>query len=225
MKTLVVIPARGGSKGIPLKNIKDFCGKPLICYSIDIAREIVRDADICVSTDDDEIIKVVEDYGLKVLFKRPYDLSTDTASTNDVLMHAINYYQDILYIKYDRILLLQPTSPLRTVESVVKALNLFSVDIDMVVSVKKSHSTSTLCKENKNGFIDLVFNKKGGRRQDFDSYYEYTGSIYVINVNSFKVKKISEFSKIKKSVDNEMESIDIDTPLDWVIAESIFKLG
>ena len=87
--TLVVIPARGGSKGIPHKNINIFNGKPLITYAIDCARAITLDNNICVSTDDDEIIEVVENYGLKVPFKRPDYLATDQCSTYDVLLLSL----------------------------------------------------------------------------------------------------------------------------------------
>ena len=93
MRFLIVIPARGGSKGIPRKNIKPFDGKPLINYTIDCARAIAKDEDICVSTDDDEIIQVVENYGLKVPFKRPAELATDTAGTYEVLLHALDFYE------------------------------------------------------------------------------------------------------------------------------------
>ena len=91
MKILYIIPARGGSKGIPHKNIKLLNGKPLIYYTIDVARQLTTDDHICVSTDDDEIIEVVENYGLKVPFIRPDYLATDTSTTNDVLLHAINF--------------------------------------------------------------------------------------------------------------------------------------
>ena len=115
MKILYIIPARGGSKGIPHKNIKPLNGKPLIYYTIDVARQLTSDENICVSSDDAEIIQAVEDYGLKVPFKRPDHLSTDTATTNDVLLHALNFYQS-KGINYEVIILLQPTSPLRTVQ-------------------------------------------------------------------------------------------------------------
>ena len=92
--TLFVIPARGGSKGLPGKNIKDLCGKPLIVYSIDVARAFVDDEHICVSTDSNEIKEVVENYGLKVPFLRPDYLATDTATTNDVLVHAVNFFKN-----------------------------------------------------------------------------------------------------------------------------------
>ena len=110
-KVLVIIPARGGSKGIPYKNIKELGDKPLICYSIDVARQLTSDENICVTTDDDAIIKVVEDYGLKVPFKRPDYLATDTCGSNEVLQHAYQFYID-KGMQYDLIVLLQPTSPL-----------------------------------------------------------------------------------------------------------------
>src|SRR5690554_892422 len=125
MKILYVIPARGGSKGIPHKNIKPLNGKPLIYYTIDVARQLTTDENICVTTDDDKFIKVVEDYGLKVPFKRPEQLATDTATTNDVLLHALSFYENRGEC-YDIIILLQPTSPLRKSYQVKEALNLYN---------------------------------------------------------------------------------------------------
>ena len=88
MKYLVVIPARGGSKGIPHKNIKSLGGKPLIYYSIDVARQFTTDENICVTTDDAEIISVVEQHGLNVPFVRPAELATDTCGSSEVIQHA-----------------------------------------------------------------------------------------------------------------------------------------
>ena len=90
-EVLFVIPARGGSKRLPKKNIKPLAGKPLICYSLDIARQLTDDGNICISTDSDDIISVVSDCGYHVPFKRPDELASDTATTNDVLVHAVNY--------------------------------------------------------------------------------------------------------------------------------------
>jgi N-acylneuraminate cytidylyltransferase len=224
MKILYVIPARGGSKGIPHKNIKPLNGKPLIYYSIDVARQLTTDENICVSTDDDEIIEVVERYGLKVPFKRPDYLATDTATTNDVLLHAIDFYESN-GIYYDVLVLLQPTSPLRKASQVEKALSLYNDSLDMVVSVKESHAASVICKENENGFLEFCFNKSGLRRQDTSSYYEYNGAIYIINIERLKEKSLSGFTKIKKYVMDELSSVDIDIPLDWIITEEIIKLN
>ena len=121
---LVVIPARGGSKGLPGKNIKMLCGKPLIAYSIDVARAFADDKNICVSTDSEEIKQVVEQYGLKVPFLRPDHLATDTATSDDVLIHAVNYYREQYGRTFKKLMLLQPTSPLRTKEDVEGAIRL-----------------------------------------------------------------------------------------------------
>lgn len=222
MNILVVIPARGGSKGLPGKNIKDLCGKPLITYSIDVARGIVPDCDICVSTDDQAIIDVVENYGLKVPFVRPAELATDTATSNDVLMHAYNYYIGEGRV-YDAILLLQPTSPLRTIGQVNEALLLYKPSIDMVVSVKESHAASVICNDDENGYLTLTLNKKSLSRQQADKYYEYNGAIYVINPESLTNKGLSGFSKTIKYVMPEKNSIDIDTLIDWQLATFILN--
>lgn len=222
MKILYVIPARGGSKGIPHKNIKLLNGKPLIYYSIDVARQLTTDDHICVSTDDEEIINVVERYGLKVPFKRPDYLATDTATTNDVLLHAVNYYES-KGIHYDLLVLLQPTSPLRNATHVKDALNLYNDELDMVVSVKESHAASVLCSENEYGFLELTFNKSGKVRQNFDSFYEYNGAIYVMNVTNLKEKGMNCFNLIIKYLMNEESSIDVDTHFDWLISEAIIK--
>lgn len=137
MKLLYLIPARGGSKGIPHKNIKQLSGKPLIAYSIDVARQLTDDCNICISTDDDEIIQVVTSYGLTVPFKRPDFLATDLAGTYEVILHAIGFYEN-LGISYDAVVLLQPTSPLRTAQQVMEAIGLYDKSVDAVVSVCES---------------------------------------------------------------------------------------
>lgn len=222
MKILYIIPARGGSKGIPHKNIKLLNGKPLIYYSIDVARQLTTDDHICVSTDDDEIIEVVENYGLKVPFIRPDYLATDTATTNDVLLHAINFYESRGDF-YDVVVLLQPTSPLRNSIHVKEAIELYTNDIDMVVSVKESHSPSVLCLENEYGYIEMCFNKTFQRRQELPLYYEYNGAIYIINNISLKKKGIAQFEKNRKYVMTDVTSIDIDTYLDWIIVENVLN--
>lgn len=222
MRILYVIPARGGSKGIPHKNIKPLNGKPLIYYSIDIARELTTDENICVTSDDKKVIEIVKKYGLKVPFLRPSHLATDSASTNDVLLHVIDYYEK-KGIFYDVFVLLQPTSPLRNVSHIVEAIDIYNNHLDMVVSVKNSHSSSVLCIENDDGMLELCFNKVGNRRQDLSSFYEYNGAVYIINVKSLKEKGLSGFTKIKKYVMDEMFSTDIDTIYDWIVVETIMK--
>lgn len=220
--TLFVITARGGSKGLPGKNIKNLCGKPLIAYSIDVARAFTSDENICVSTDSETIKKVVEEYGLKVPFLRPDYLATDTATSNDVLVHAVNYFKEQGKI-YKKLCLLQPTSPLRTVEDVEGAINLYRDDIDMVVSVTKSHAPAVLCHDDENGFVQLVYNKKAVGRQQLADMYEYNGAVYVMNVNSLIEKGMSGFTKRVKYVMSKEHSVDIDDIYDFYQVESILK--
>lgn len=225
MKELVIIPARGGSKGIPHKNIKPLDGKPLIHYTIDEAREIVGDEDICVSTDDPEIIKCVEDYGLKVPFVRPEELATDTAGTYEVLLHALNFYEK-QGCHYDVVLLLQNTSPFRKAEQIKEALKLYSPDVDMVVSVKECAANPYYCvfEEDNNGYLHVC--KGDGnifRRQDAPKVYEYNGAIYIMNAETLKTTHMHKMQKRVKYVMDEISSFDLDTMTDWNIAESIIK--
>lgn len=226
MTPLIIIPARGGSKGIPHKNIKLLNGKPLICYSIDIARQYTTDDNICVTTDDNEIISVVEQYGLKVPFVRPAELATDTASSNDVLVHALNFYES-QGRQVDVIILLQPTSPFRKVSFVKEAVELYNEELDMVVSVKETSANPyyNCFEEDKNGFLSI--SKSIGhpitRRQDAPKVWEYNGSIYVINPTSLKDNGMQHFTRVKKYPMSELYSVDIDCPFDWKVAELLLN--
>lgn len=225
MKILVIIPARGGSKGIPHKNIKPLAGKPLIHYTIDVARQIVANEDICVSTDDPEIIQCVEGYGLKVPFVRPSELATDTAGTYEVLLHALKYYEQ-QGKTYDVVILLQNTSPFRTSEQVKEALALYNSNLDMVVSVKECSANPYYCvfEENTEGFLNIC--KGNGnitRRQDAPKVYEYNGAIYVINPKSLKEMPLYKFAKRIKYVMDEKSSLDLDTMNDWHMAELLIS--
>ncbi len=224
MKALYIIPARGGSKGIPRKNIKLLAGIPLIAYSIKLAKEIADVDDICISTDDVEISKVSEDWGVPVRFLRPENLATDRAASYDVFIHAIDYYLK-LGKHYDALVILQPTSPLRTVQQVKDAINQYEDSLDMVVSVKETASNPyyVLFEENTEGF--LVKSKPGNfiRRQDCPPVYEYNGAIYIINIESLRRSHISQFTKVRKFLMSDINSVDIDTPLDWSFTEFLLQ--
>lgn len=227
MKILVIIPARGGSKGIPYKNIKPLNGKPLIHYTIDVARGIAKDEDICVSTDDPEIIKCVENYGLKVPFVRPAELATDTAGTYEVLLHALDFYEK-QGKTYDIVLLLQNTSPFRTKKQVKEAIALYNPEIDMVVSVKECSANPyyNCFEEDENGYLHISKgNGQYTRRQDVPTAYEYNGAIYVINPESLKKMPLGKFAKRIKYVMDDLHSVDLDNMIDWKFAEFIIKEG
>jgi CMP-N,N'-diacetyllegionaminic acid synthase len=217
---LFLIPARGGSKGILHKNLKPLLGKPLIFYTLDAIKDIVPLRNICVSTDDPEIIQLVEEYGIKVPFTRPAEIATDTSTTQDVINHALDFYKKI-HRHFKGLVLLQPTSPLRKTHHVIEAISLFSNNIDMIVSVKITSSNPyyILYEENKNGFLEI--SKKGSftRRQDCPIVYERNGAIYIFNLQG-------NYPNIKRQIKylmDEASSIDIDNELDWAIAEIILS--
>lgn len=225
MNVLVVIPARGGSKGIPYKNIKELNGKPLICYTIDVARQFTTDENICVTTDDDKIIKVVEEYGLKVPFKRPDYLATDQCGSNEVIQHAYQFYND-KGVEYNAVLLLQPTSPFRKGEFLKKAVTLYDNSIDMVASVKPAACNPyyDVFEDNEEGLLSI--SKGDGtiqRRQEAPQVWQQNGSIYVINPKSLMEKGLAHFTRIRKYAMSEMYSVDIDNLFDWKIAELVLS--
>lgn len=223
---LIIIPARGGSKGIPRKNIKSLNGKPLIYYAIDTARAIASDENICVSTDDLEIKSVVENYGLSVPFLRPAELATDTTGTYEVLLHALGFYEK-QGKHYDTVLLLQTTSPFRRVNQVKEALLQFNnSDADMLVSVKVSAANPyyNLYEEDENGFLHV--SKGDGtiyRRQDAPKVYEYNGAIYIMDAEKLKTTHMHHMQKRVKYIMDAPSSFDLDTMQDWEMAEMILR--
>lgn len=225
MKLLYVIPARGGSKGIPHKNIKLLVGKPLIVYTIEVARALSEDKYICISTDDSEIVRVVEETGLHVPFMRPASLATDTSSTYDVLLHAIQYYEQIGEF-FDAVVLLQPTSPLRTAQQVENAIRLFDQSTDAVVSVCESPQNPyyNLFEEDSDGYLNISKGDgKVKRRQEAPAVWMFNGAIYVFNIESLKKGYFDTFKKIRKFVMPLEYSVDLDTSVDWMFLESIMK--
>lgn len=221
-KSLYIIPARGGSKGIPRKNIKTLGGIPLIHYSIAVARALADDEHIIVTTDDEEIANVARQTGLAVPYMRPAHLATDTAGSREVILDAM-YYADRSGIEYDKVVLLQPTSPLRRVEDVEKCLSLYNAQIDMVVSVVESAANPYYnCFETdaQSGFLHV--SKGDGhytRRQDAPKVWEYNGAVYVINPQSLRNMAMGDFSRRVPCEMPRERSIDLDSPIDWAIAE------
>lgn len=223
MNTLFLIPARGGSKGIPGKNIKLFCGKPLICHSIDHARALAPDEMICLSTDSEAIKSIAEDYGLHVPFLRPGALATDTAGSREVMLHALDFYHG-QGMDIDRLVLLQPTSPLRRAEDIRACLELYSEDIDMVVSVKDAATNPyyNAFETDAEGFLHI--SKGPGtytRRQDAPKVWEYNGAVYVINTGSLRRMPMGLFPRRRMYAMPAERSVDLDTPIDWLMAEQI----
>ncbi|MGD9493678.1 MAG: acylneuraminate cytidylyltransferase family protein [Bacteroidales bacterium] len=225
--TLFIIPARGGSKGLPEKNIRPIMGKPMICFTIDAARGVASDGNICVSTDDAEIKQVVENYGLKVPFIRPAELATDTAGSREVLLHAVDFYAQKLNRHFAKICLLQPTSPLRTAQHIFDAHQLWRDNLDMLVSVKESKANPyfNLFEEQENGFLKKSKEGFFSRRQDAPKVWEYNGAIYFINIDSLKRWPFAEFNRVKKFVMEQESSIDVDSIFDVKMIEWLLSSG
>jgi CMP-N,N'-diacetyllegionaminic acid synthase len=220
MKSLFLIPARAGSKGIIKKNTRVIGSKPLVLHALDQARSYASDIDICISTDDAEVIKVASAEGYLTPFNRPEHLASDNSGMRDVILHAIDYYSS-LGRNYENVVLLQPTSPFRQTELIGKALELFDSSIDMVASVMESKANPyfVLFEEDENGL--LVKSKKGhfASRQECPRVWQLNGAIYVINTESIKKDNISAFSKVRKLVMDQLHSLDLDTEIDWKLAQ------
>lgn len=188
MKVLAIIPARGGSKGVPRKNIINIQGKPLIEYTIDAALEAKKQGSVnkvLVSTDDDEIAEIAKEAGADVPFLRPDYLSNDTAKSVDVMIHAYEFCKDAGE-EFDTMLLLQPTTPLRTVGDIVGSLELFEESgVTSLISCYKEEYICDLVSYHKDGNLAIALNERhnsGGRRQESKELYVRNGAIYVTSV-------------------------------------------
>lgn len=221
---LVIIPARKNSKGIPGKNKKHLNGKALIAYTIEAALDVFPIDHICVNTDDEEIVKIAENYSIKVPFLRPSNLAEDSTSMQEVLLHTIEWYKNKgLEFKY--IVLLQPTSPFRKKTHIQEALNSHTSHMDMLVSVMESKANPyfNLMEEGADGYLSKSKPSVFTSRQDAPKVYELNGAIYVIKTNSLLMMPMSQFTLIEKYVMSPEDSVDIDEPQDWKYAEFIFR--
>lgn len=223
-EVLVVIPARKGSKGIPGKNKKLLNGKPLIAYTIEAALGIFEKEQICISTDDEDIVQLAESYGISVPFLRPAELSTDTAGSQDVLIHAYEFYREKGF-DASVVCLLQATSPFRTTKHISEATNVYSTNCDMLVSVVESKANPyfNLMEESTEGFLEKSKIGNFKTRQDAPKVYELNGAIYFINTTSLIKQPISSFTRVLKYVMPSAASVDLDLPEDWEYATYLLQ--
>ncbi|WP_432662694.1 acylneuraminate cytidylyltransferase family protein [Wukongibacter baidiensis] len=225
-KILAFIPARSGSKGVKDKNIRELAGKPLIAYAIEEAIESKIFEDIILSTDSQEIADIARNHGASIPFLRPKELATDESPTIDAIFHCLDYLKG-KGKKYDAIMLLQPTSPLRKFHHIREAYKLFNEkQADFTVSVCEcDHSplwTNTIDKDLKmDHFIrDEV---KNVRRQDLSKYYRLNGAIYIAKVNRLTEER-SFFGKNNYAyIMSKLSSVDIDTVEDFMYADFIIE--
>jgi CMP-N,N'-diacetyllegionaminic acid synthase len=226
MRLLALVPARGGSKRVPNKNIRPLGGKPLIAWTIDVARDTPMVADVLVTTDSLAIAQAAQVAGALVPWLRPAELSTDTATTMAVCMHALDWYEKEKGA-VDGLLLLQPTSPFRRVESVRRGVALFSAHPQQsVVSFSPAESHPMWCYrihgERVQPFMDGT--DKPTRSQDLPPAYVINGVFYAASPDY--LRKHHSFlgpDTVPLVMDDSRETIDIDTEWDWTLAETMLK--
>lgn len=220
MKTLIVIPARGGSKRIPRKNVRIMCGKPLICYSIENAKALKQymDVDVAVSTDDEELGGIVEKRGVEVI-KRPAELATDKVTLDPVIFHAVNYMEEKKGIRYDTVITMQATSPTLKFETIKAAIEFFeNSEWDTVISaMNKPHLSWGL----RDGVITKNYEKRLNSQELPPNYLETGGFLITrrdcVNENGRIGEKVNIFEI------SEEEAMDIDTYSDWILCENILR--
>ena len=226
MKILALILARGGSKRLPEKNIRPLAGKPLIVWTIDVAKELSQVCDVLVSTDCPKIADIARSHGVLVPWLRPDELATDTSTSIDAAIHAVDWYENNV-ATVDGILLLQPTSPFRSKKTVVRALNKFESDFTApVVAMSPVSDHPHWCFQIKNNTaMPFCSNESiNTRSQDLPPVYIVNGLIYLSSADSLRKSKSFYNSKTRALiVDDEYETLDIDDANDWQYANFILE--
>ena len=226
MNIIALIPARGGSKGLPKKNIRLLAGKPLICYSILAAQGCRFIHQTIVSTDDDEIANVAKSQGATII-KRPAELSRDDSPTIDAILYTLEQCE--LQDNYPEIVvLLQPTSPLRTSADIDNALEWFiDNECDSVISVVEAGHPPCWSMIIKGAYLQPIFDEKllKMRRQDLPKTYFPNGAIYVAATETLKKYRSFYCPKTKPYIMDAHKSIDIDNEFDLFFAEALLKRG
>lgn len=225
---LALILARGGSKGIPRKNIKKMLGKPLITYTIEAALNSKYIDRLVVSTDDNKIAELCKKNGADVPFMRPAELATDDSGSNKAILHALEWLKEKENYIPDYFALLQPTSPLRTAEDIDQAIEKLknSKNANSLKSVYKTQESPYWMREiNEEGYLKPFIEKDENyyQRQKLPDLFMPNGAIYIIETAIFLKKLSFNTKKTIPYIMNYKKSIDIDDENDWKIAEMFLK--
>ncbi|NFT07293.1 MULTISPECIES: acylneuraminate cytidylyltransferase family protein [unclassified Clostridium] len=223
---LAIIPARGGSKGLPGKNILNLNGKPLIAHTILASKNSKFVKRVVVSTDDKEIAEISKKYGAEVPYLRPNSLAKDKSLTIDSVFHMLDYLEKYEDYSPDYVLLLQCTSPLRNEQHIDEAIEkLVKSDFHGIISICESevnpYWTNILKNESLKYFLEE--GKNITRRQDLPKIYRYNGAIYLAKTEALKRERTFEVENLTGYVMDRESSIDIDTEIDFKIAEIMMK--
>lgn len=224
---LGLICARGGSKGVPGKNIRDFCGKPLIAWAIETAKLCPEIKDIVVSTDDENIAKVAKDFGAEVPFIRPALLAQDKTRQIDAIAHALAFLKD-QGREYSAVALLQPTCPLRLPADVSGAISLMNTqNADTVITVTQEEGVmlSTLYNLDENHQASLMFPtpQEGTLRQDYNPIYRRSGAVYILKPEYVLETGALYGTKICAYTIPKERAYDIDTLFDWELTSWLMQ--
>lgn len=227
-RILAIIPARGGSKGLPGKNIKEMCGKPLIAWSIEHAQKSKYVDDLFISTDSQEIANVAEKYGAPCPELRPTELARDTAPSSEFIIYTLEKMKKER-LNFDYFILLEPTSPLRDVEDVDKSIEMLvdNPESESVVGVAMSGTIhpAFMVVVGKNGYLQaLEPDKQTLRRQDLPNVYFFEGSVYVSKVDAYLKKKTFYHDKTVPYIVPDWKSHEVDDYVDFKVIETIMEL-
>ena len=224
MSVLAIIPARGGSKGVPRKNLKFLGNKPLIAHTIETALKCEAITDLITTSDDDEILQVAESYG-SLTIKRPHDLAMDETKMPPVVTHVIESRRK-QSVEYDTIILLQPTCPFRLTEDIDEALDMIeNGNVDSVISVCEvgDNHPARMYQINDNGLNAFMPEWEKENRQNLPSLYHRNGVIYALKRALFEEKQTFFIDNSKPLVIPTERAINIDEAFDFTIAELLVK--
>lgn len=225
MSSLCIIPARGGSKRIPRKNIKSFMGKPIIAYSIEAALNSGIFDEVMVSTDDEEIADVARQYGASVPFLRSPETSNDYATTVDVLLEVVNTYKEQEKI-FDVICCLYSTAPFVTSERLIEAASQICDNVDACFTiVQYSYPIQRSLRINESEHVEMKFPEHlKSRTQDLEKVYHDAGQFYFVKTNALIQEKTVWCKRTAPLILSELEVQDLDTLTDWQLAEMKYQL-
>ena len=225
---IAIIPARGGSKGVPGQIIRNLCGKPLITYTISAALKSKSIEKVIVTTDSLEIATIAKEYGADVPFVRPADLASDTASAVDVYLHAINFLQEELHESIEKFMVLLPTAPFRNEKHIDEAFELFqNAKADTLISMKEADTPISWYYEKDASSrvrnIGFDSDKAVVNRQLNQKYYVPNGAIYILDRQLLLEKRTYYTNNTVAYVMGSEESIDIDHEIDFMLAELLME--
>lgn len=224
MNICSIITARGGSKGVPKKNIKILNGKPVIAYSIEESIKSDMVEETYVTTEDEKIAEISREYGANII-NRPKELAQDNSTSVDVVLHSLNYLENNGKLP-DFFVLLQPTSPLRTKEDIENAIKLFiENECDALISVSQLNHSSMMSFEIQNNFLTPNCDEKflNKRRQELPHFYCPNGAIYITTPNSLRKNKTFIPKKTIPYIMPQERSVDLDTEFDFKLVEFILN--